>query len=110
MSEMSASGTAPRVSVCIPTYRGAGHLRTSIDSVLMQTFRDFELIVTDDHSPDDTFAIASSYGDPRIRCLRNERNLGAEGNWNRTLEQARGHYVKLLPQDDVLDPSCLQRQ
>src|SRR4051812_36129063 len=110
MGEMSASGTAPRVSVCIPTYRGAGHLRTSIDSVLMQTFRDLELIVMDDNSPDDTFAIASSYLDPRVRCLRNERNLGAEGNWNRTLQEAKGRYVKLLPQDDVLEPDCLQRQ
>jgi len=110
MGEMRAPGSTPRVSVCIPAYRGAAHLKASIESVLGQTCGDFELVIVDDHSPDDTFAIASSYRDPRVRCLRNERNLGAEGNWNRVLEEATGHYVKLLPQDDVLEPSCLQRQ
>jgi glycosyltransferase involved in cell wall biosynthesis len=107
---MTPSTRPPAVSVCIPTYKGSAHLRASIDSVLAQTLRDFELVIVDDNSPDDTFAIASSYRDSRVRCLRNERNLGAEGNWNRVLQEATGHYVKLLPQDDVLEPACLQRQ
>src|SRR6187200_2304641 len=110
MGEMRAPGSTPRVSVCIPAYRGAAHLKASIESVLGQTCGDFELVIVDDHLADDTFAIASSYRDPRVRCLRNERNLGAEGNWNRALQEATGHYVKLLPQDDVLEPACLQRQ
>jgi glycosyltransferase involved in cell wall biosynthesis len=100
----------PTVSVCIPTYRGAAHLRATIESVLAQTFRDFELLVIDDNSPDDTFAIASGYDDPRMRCLRNARNLGPEGNWNRCLTEASSRYVKLLPQDDLLAPECLQQQ
>lgn len=101
---------SPTVSVCIPAYRGAAHLELSIDSVLAQTFEDFELVIIDDQSPDDSFRIARSYSDPRIRCLRNERNLGPEGNWNRCLAEASGRYVKLLPQDDVLAPDCLRRQ
>ena len=101
---------APMVSLCIPVYKGAAHLRAAIDSVLAQTFGDFELVIVDDNSPDDSVAIASSYRDPRIRCLRNPLNLGAEGNWNRCLAEATGRYIKLLPQDDVIAPDCLERQ
>ena len=104
------SQAPPVVSVCIPTYRGAAHIGATIDSVLAQTFTDFELVIVDDNSPDDTFAIASGYRDARVRCLRNPRNLGPEGNWNRCLAEAKGRYVKLLPQDDLLARDCLQRQ
>lgn len=108
---MNAPGrAAPVVSVCIPVYRGAAHLRSAIDSVLAQTFGDFELLIADDDSPDDSYAIASGYRDPRITCIRNPQNLGAEGNWNRCVAAATGRYVKLLPQDDLLAPSCLARQ
>ena len=103
-------GSPPAVSVCIPSYRGAAHIRDSIDSVLEQTFNDFELIVVDDDSPDETFAIAARVDDERVTCLRNEQRLGAEGNWNRCLHEASGRYVKILPQDDLLDPACLARQ
>lgn len=98
------------VSVAIPTYRGAAHIRATIESVLAQTLRDFELVIVDDNSPDDTFAIVSAYADARVRCLRNPRNLGPEGAWNRCLEEAAGTYVKLLPQDDLLAPDCLRQQ
>jgi len=77
---------------------------------LAQTFSDFELLIVDDDSPDETAAVVARYPDPRIRFLRNEHNLGAEGNWNRCLELARGRYFKLLPQDDLLAPACLARQ
>ena len=100
----------PAVSVCIPSYRGAAHIAATIDSVLAQTFTDLELVIVDDNSPDDTFGIVSSYRDPRVRCVRNTRNLGPEGNWNRCLAEAKGRYVKLLPQDDLLAPACLQRE
>jgi glycosyltransferase involved in cell wall biosynthesis len=98
------------VSVCIPTYRGASHIRATVDSVLAQTFGDFELLIIDDNSPDNTFAIVTAYRDARIRCLQNPCNLGPEGNWNRCLREASGRYVKILPQDDVLAPECLARQ
>jgi glycosyltransferase involved in cell wall biosynthesis len=108
---MNTASQPPRtVSVCIPTYRGAGHIRATVDSVLAQTFGDFELLIVDDNSPDDTFAIVTSYRDARIRCLQNARNLGPEGNWNRCLREASGRYVKILPQDDLLEPECLARQ
>jgi glycosyltransferase involved in cell wall biosynthesis len=100
----------PLISVCIPTYRGAAHLPAAIDSVLEQTLSDFELVIIDDNSPDQTAEIVSAYSDSRIRYLRNSVNLGPEGNWNRCLAEARGTYFKLLPQDDLLYPQSLARQ
>lgn len=101
---------APKVSVCIPTYRGGATIGAAIESVLAQSFGDFELIVIDDGSPDDTRAVVERFSDPRLTYLRNERNLGPQGNWNRCLEMARGTYFKLLPHDDLLHPHCLERQ
>jgi glycosyltransferase involved in cell wall biosynthesis len=100
----------PLVSVCIPTYRGGVYLAAAIESVLKQTLTDLELIVIDDQSPDDTEAIVRGFDDPRLRYVRNERNLGPQGNWNRCLELATGQYFKLLPHDDLLDERCLERQ
>lgn len=100
----------PAVSVCIPCYRGAAHLAAAIESVLAQTWSDFELIVVDDNSPDNTVELMQQFTDPRIRFLVNPANLGPDGNWNRCLELARGRYFKLLPQDDLLAPTCLAEQ
>ncbi len=100
----------PLISVCIPTYHGAAHLSATIDSVLKQTLSDFELVIIDDNSPDDTAKVVAAYSDSRIRYLRNPVNLGPEGNWNRCLAEARGTYFKLLPQDDLLYPQSLERQ
>lgn len=98
------------VSVLIPSYNGARHIGPAIDSVLSQSDVDLELIVVDDNSKDGTAEIAEAYRDVRIRVVRNASNLGPEGNWNRALELASGKYVKLLPQDDLLQPSSLGRQ
>jgi glycosyltransferase involved in cell wall biosynthesis len=102
--------STPVVSVCIPTYRGADHLAATIESVLAQTFGSFELVIVDDNSPDRSAEIVGGYRDSRVRYLRNPENLGPQGNWNRCLDEARGRYFKLLPQDDLLAPDCLARQ
>ncbi len=101
---------APTVSVLIPAYNGARHIRPAVDSVLSQSGVGLEVIVVDDHSRDGTADIVESYGDTRIRVIRNPSRLGAEGNWNRALELASGKYVKLLPQDDLLHPGSLATQ
>jgi glycosyltransferase involved in cell wall biosynthesis len=95
------------ISVCIPTRNGGRWLREAIDSALAQTHADFELLIVDDASSDDTVAIARSYADPRIRFESNRVALGLPGNWNRCVELARGAYVKFLFQDDTLEPTCL---
>ncbi|KAB0666525.1 glycosyltransferase [Oryzomonas japonica] len=107
---MSKQLTEPVVSVCIPSYEGAEFIGAAIESVLAQSFHNFELIIIDDSSTDGTDRIVSNYNDPRIKFLRNDRNLGPEGNWNRCIAEARGRYIKLLPQDDLLAPHCLARQ
>lgn len=100
----------PTVSVAIPVYNGEAYLAAAIESVLAQTRGDFELVICDDHSTDRSLEIASSFADSRIRVLRNATNLGFGGNWNRCLTEARGHYIKILPQDDLLHPDCLSKQ
>lgn len=101
---------APQVSVFIPTYRGAAHIAETIESALAQTFADFELVIVDDASPDETGRVVARYRDARLRYVRSERNAGVEENWNRCLRFARGRYFKLLPHDDLIAPDCLARQ
>lgn len=100
----------PKVSVAIPVYNGEAHLAETIDSVLTQSWGDFELIICDDHSTDGSLDVVASRTDSRIRILRNDRNLGFGGNWNRCLAAAQGRYIKILPQDDLLHPNCLSKQ
>jgi glycosyltransferase involved in cell wall biosynthesis len=101
---------SPLVSICIPSYLGAAFLSATINSVLQQSYQNFELWIIDDNSPDNTEEVVSSYSDGRIHFLRNMENLGPEANWNRCLQLAKGEYFKLLPQDDLLEPDCLQAQ
>jgi glycosyltransferase involved in cell wall biosynthesis len=101
---------SPLVSVCIPLYNGGPYIREAIESVLAQTLTGWELVITDDGSTDGSSEIAASYSDPRIRYVRNPERLGAEGNWNRCVNEGRGIYRKLLCHDDRLHPDCLARQ
>ena len=100
----------PRVTVAIPTRNRAGYLREAIVSCLRQTFADIEVLVCDNASSDDTEAVVSSFGDPRLRYVRNERDLGMVGNWNRCIELARGELIANLADDDVMMPDRLARQ
>jgi glycosyltransferase involved in cell wall biosynthesis len=100
----------PIVSIIIPTYNGANYIRSTVDSILSQNFDDLEIVITDDNSKDDTVGIIRSYSDPRIHVFSNGGNLGAEGNWNCALALASGKYIKLVPQDDLLEPNSLAEQ
>lgn len=100
----------PLVSVCVPSYNGAEFIGETVQSVLNQSFVDFELIINDDDSSDNTLSIVKAFGDPRIRITRNDANLGMGRNWNRVLSSIMGKYVKLLCEDDLLHPRCLERQ
>lgn len=109
MSKNNILASKPLVTVAIPLYRGE-FIRQAIDSVLSQTFRNFELLVVDDALDEKSKDIVMSYSDPRIVYVRNEKNLGAEGNWNMCLALANGMYIKILPHDDTLEPNCLKEQ
>jgi Glycosyl transferase family 2 len=100
---------APTVSVCIPAYNAQATIGAALESVWSQTFEDFEVIVADDCSTDSTPAILAAQSDPRLRVLRNTRNLKAPGNGNRVLAHARGRLIKFLDGDDVLFPDCIAR-
>jgi glycosyltransferase involved in cell wall biosynthesis len=95
---------APRVSVLIPTYNYARYLCEAIESVLAQNYTDFELLIIDDNSSDDTAGVVSRYQklDKRITLKVNEHNIGMVENWNLCLRLSRGEYVKYLFADDRL--------
>jgi glycosyltransferase involved in cell wall biosynthesis len=98
-----------KVSVCVPSYNAGRFLPAAIESVLSQTFTDFELIVSDDASDDDTVEVCTRYVDARLKIARSEERLGQSGNWNRCLELATAPYVILLHADDELCPGYLER-
>jgi GT2 family glycosyltransferase len=100
-----------KVSVVIPVHNGEKYLAQAIESVLSQTFRDFELLIVDDGSSDGTAAIIRGYAgrDPRIRCLSQE-NRGVASAGNRGLQEARAEWVARLDADDVFLPEKLERQ
>ena len=101
----------PSISICIPTYNGEKYLSECLDGVCSQSFTDFEVLLVDDCSSDRTMEIAKEYAvrDNRIRLLRNEKNLGLVGNWNRCVELAKGEWIKFVFQDDLIAPVCLER-
>ena len=100
----------PLVSVVLPVYNAAPYLAASVESVLAQTLTDFELIIVDDASTDGSGDIARTFSDPRIRYIRNERNLGVAATRNRGVRQARGEFVAQMDQDDLAKPYRLAAQ
>ena len=102
---------APRVSVGIPVYNGERFVAQVIELILSQTFRDFELIISDNASTDATERICREYAerDGRIRYYRSEQNRGAAWNHNRLVELARGEYFKWQCHDDYCDPTFIEK-
>lgn len=111
MSEFNRESVmSPRVSVCLPTYNRAGYLAQCLAGILAQTFRDFEVIVSDNCSTDATAEVVGAFNDPRIRYVRNARNIGVFPNMNQCLDLARGQYICILHDDDLYEPRFLERE
>lgn len=100
--------TIPHISVCMPMYNASRYLRECIDSVLGQTFHDFEFLIVDDGSTDDSVEIVELYTDPRIRLIRREHDYIA--SLNCLIDEARGEYIARMDADDVMLPNRLQQQ
>jgi len=92
----------PKISVCIPVYNGETYVAETIQSVLSQTYPDFELVIIDNASTDKTVSIVKSFTDSRIRLIQNETNVGMLENWNNCLRYGTNEYIQLLCADDVL--------
>ena len=102
---------APRVSIGLPVYNGERWLSQSVESILAQSFTDFELVICDNASTDGTEAICRGFAgrDERVRYLRNARNIGGMRNATLAFEQARGEYFRWAAHDDVCEPTLIER-
>jgi glycosyltransferase involved in cell wall biosynthesis len=105
------SSSTCRVSIGLPVYNGASFLSEAIQTVLNQTFEDFELIISDNASTDSTEQICRMFAmrDSRIRYYRGKENIGAARNFNKVFELSKGKYFKWLSADDAMEPEFLER-
>ena len=98
------------VSIIMPTYNCGRFIAESIRSVLAQTYTNWELLIVDDCSTDNTAQVVGSFNDPRIHYLRNEQNKGAALTRNKALREAKGRYIAFLDSDDLWLPAKLEHQ
>lgn len=105
------SDNLPTVSIGLAVFNGEKYLAKAIDSILVQTFTDFELIICDNDSSDCTESICRQYAaqDPRIHYYRNPTNIGGVNNENLTFELSRGKYFRLMAHDDLLTPELIKK-
>lgn len=109
-SELVLSSYIPAVTIGVPVYNGESSIQDALDSLLNQTFTDFELIISDNASTDDTSEICKRYAklDPRVKYVRQPYNQGASFNFKYVLEKARGKYFMWAAADDLWQPSFLE--
>ncbi len=101
----------PKVSVLMPVYKtDEAFLRAAIESILNQTFTDFEFLILDDCPEDDREAVVKSYADGRIKYVKNERNLGITPSRNKLIEMAEGEYLAVFDHDDISLPTRFEKQ
>lgn len=98
-----------KVSICIPTYNRSHYLTYAVNSVLYQTYSDFELIICDDASPDNTPEVVAEFQDNRIRYIRHEKNMGRSRNMRSGFEASQGEYFIKFDDDDALTPEFLEK-
>lgn len=107
--EYQDNSVGPLITIAIPTFNRAELLKVCVVTALAQTYQDFELLVSDNASTDETGKVLGEFADRRLRVIRQKENVGLLGNWNACLNEARGKYVVLLSDDDRIDPRFLER-
>ena len=98
------------VSIIMPSYNTENYIAETIQSVISQTYQNWELIIVDDYSMDNTDAVVEKIKDSRIKYIKNEKNLGAALSRNRALREAKGRWIAFLDSDDLWKPNKLERQ
>jgi len=109
-SSMTINSLKPIVSICLPTYNGSATVSETIQSILTQSFQQWELIVSDDKSTDDTLIKIKEFEDPRIRIVSSRQRSTPADNWNHCIAHAQGKYIKVMGQDDLLLPDCIKSE
>lgn len=99
-----------KVTVLMPFYNAEAYLREAIDSILRQSYADFDFLIIDDGSTDDSAAIVESYDDPRIRLLRNDGNHGICYTLNRGIDESESEYIVRMDADDISEPRRIEWQ
>jgi radical SAM superfamily enzyme YgiQ (UPF0313 family)/ADP-heptose:LPS heptosyltransferase len=99
----------PETSIVMSVYNGEKYLKDAIDSILRQTYQNFEFIIVDDGSTDETDRILYSYDDPRIRIIKNNKNIGLTKSQNKAIKTARGKYITKMDADDISLPHRLEK-
>ena len=108
---MTTDGSRPTLSVTMTNYNYAGYLPRAIESILEQTYTDFELLIIDNASTDDSVEVIQGYDDPRIRLIAHEVNQGALASFRESCDESRGTYRLHVDADDwVIASDALQRQ
>lgn len=100
----------PKVSVVMPVYNSEKFLRSAIESILNQTFSNFEFIIINDGSTDTSHKIISSYRDKRIKIIKNKKNIGLAKSLNKGIKIAKGEYIARMDADDISNPTRLEKQ
>lgn len=100
----------PLISVIMPVYNGMPHLKQSVESILKQSYKNFELIIVDDKSTDGSVLYAKRIMDQRVRIIRNLKNLGIANSLNIAIDNAKGEYIARMDADDISVPERLEKQ
>ncbi len=109
-TEEKSEKAFPTISVVMPTFNGEKYIEEAINSILRQTFTDFELIIVNDGSTDDTEKIVFSYKSEKIRYYSNDKNLGICASYNKLIDLSRGEFIAIAEHDDISHPQRLERQ
>jgi len=100
----------PKVSICIPNYNYGIYIGGTIKSILDQTYTDFELIIVDDASTDNSMDVINGFHDKRLKVHENKSNLGITANWNKCLEYATGDYIAIYHSDDLYHREIIEHE
>jgi glycosyltransferase involved in cell wall biosynthesis len=110
MSSVMVQNVKPRVTVLMPVYNAAAYLKEAVESILNQTYEDFEFLIINDGSTDNSQSILETFNDKRIRILKNEYNIGLVQTLNKGLQLAQGEYLARMDADDISHPTRLEKQ